>query len=106
MKLSKDKKSLRPIGFKVKHVAELANLPVTKDEEGKLAIQLSETLDYIKRLDEVDTKRVEPTSQVTGLINVTREDKVTQSLPQEEALKNAKSTYQGYVKVGAILDQA
>lgn len=95
MKLSKDH---------IKHVAKLANLPLTEEEEEKLGEQLSQTLDYVNKLEEISTKDVEPTSQVTGLENVTREDEVLPSLSQEEALKNAKSTYQGYIKVKAILD--
>ncbi len=89
----------------VKHVAKLANLTLTADEEEKLGKQLSETLDYVNKLEEIDTKDVEPTSQVTGLENVTREDEVFPSLAQEEALKNAKNTQDGFIVVKAILDQ-
>lgn len=89
----------------VRKVAKLANLPLTDEEEEKYSKQLSETLDYVKKLGEIDTKNVEPTSQVTGLENVTRDDQVLPSLSQEEALQNAKSTQQGYFKVKAILDQ-
>jgi aspartyl-tRNA(Asn)/glutamyl-tRNA(Gln) amidotransferase subunit C len=89
----------------VKKVAKLANLPLTDDEAQKFEAQLSETLDYVSKLDELDTKDVEPTSQVTGLENITREDTVTPSFSQEEALKNVKSSYKGFVKVKAILEQ-
>lgn len=88
----------------VSHVAKLASLPLSEAEKKKFEKQLSETLDYVKQLEELDTKGVEPTSQVTGLENVTREDVVTSSLPQEEVLKNAKSTYNGFFKVKAILE--
>ncbi len=89
----------------VSHVAQLANLPLTDEEKNKLETQLSETLDYVKQLEEIDTKGVEPTSQVTGLENVFREDETAPSLSQEEALKNAKSQYNGFFKVKAILEQ-
>lgn len=88
----------------VSHVAKLANLPLSDAEKKKFEKQLSETLDYVKQLEEIDTKGVEPTSQVTGLENVTREDEVTPSLSQEEALSNAKSTHNGFFKVPAILE--
>jgi len=88
----------------VSHVAKLANLPLSDEEKKKFEKQLSETLDYVAQLEEIDTKGVEPTSQVTGLENVTREDEVTPSLSQKEALKNAKSTHNGFFKVKAILD--
>lgn len=89
----------------VSHIAKLANLPLTSEEKNKFETQLSETLDYVKQLEEIDTKDIEPTSQVTGLENVTREDVVTPSLSQEEALKNSKSTYNGFFKVPAIMEK-
>jgi aspartyl-tRNA(Asn)/glutamyl-tRNA(Gln) amidotransferase subunit C len=88
----------------VKHIAKLANLPITKDEEKKLEIQLSETLSYIEILKEVDTKNVEPTAHVTGLENVTRDDKATPSLTQKQALANAKNEHNGFFIVNAILE--
>ena len=90
----------------VKKVAKLANLPVSPEEEEKFALELSETLDYINQLESIDTSGVEPTSQVTGLENVTREDIVGESLTQEQALQNAKSTYNGYIKVKVILSES
>lgn len=87
----------------VKKVAVLASLPITPAEEEKLAEELSETLDYVAQLESVDTKGVEPTSQVTGLENITREDIVEESLSQEQALMNAKKTHKGYILVPAIL---
>lgn len=87
------------------HVAKLANLPLTDEEKKKFEGQLSETLDYVAQLEEIDTKNVEPTSQVTGLENVFREDIVAPSLSQEEALKNAKSTHNGFFRVKTILEE-
>ncbi len=88
----------------VKHIAKLANLTLSEEEEKKFEKQLEETVDYIEGLSEVDTTGIEPTSQVTGLENVTRDDEISPSLSQEDALKNAKSTYNGYFKVKGILN--
>lgn len=88
----------------VPHVAKLASLPITKDEEKMLEKQLDETLAYIDILNEVDTQKVTPTSQVTGLENVTREDVATKSLTQEEALSNIAEQHNGSFKVKAILE--
>ncbi|OGH24882.1 MAG: hypothetical protein A3B47_02095 [Candidatus Levybacteria bacterium RIFCSPLOWO2_01_FULL_39_24] len=88
----------------VPHVAKLANLPLKPEEERKFEKQLSEILNYFEKLKEVDTKNVETTSQVTGLENVTREDKAINSLTQEEALSNTKSQHNGFFKVKAILE--
>ena len=87
----------------VSHVAKLANLPLKPDEENKFEKQLSEILSYFEKLKEVNTKSVEATSQVTGLENVTREDKASPSLSQEEVLVNAKAKHNGFFKVKAIL---
>lgn len=90
--------------FDISHAAKLANLPLSDEEKRKFEKQLKETIEYIKNLNEVDTKNVEPTSQVTGLENVTREDEVKPSLTHEQALSNAKSTHNGFFKVKGILD--
>jgi aspartyl-tRNA(Asn)/glutamyl-tRNA(Gln) amidotransferase subunit C len=89
--------------FNVSHVAKLANLPLTDEEKIKFEKQLEETITYVNQLSEIDTKDVEPTSQVTGLENVLREDKAESSFSQEEALANAKSKQNGFFKVKAIL---
>ena len=89
----------------VPHIAKLANLPLTNEEENKFERQLEDTARYVEELGEVDTTDVEPTSQVTGLENVTREDTANPSLTQEQALSNAKSTHNGLFKVNAILEQ-
>ena len=89
----------------IDHLAQLANLPLSTEEKKKFEKQLGETLDYVKQLEEIDTKNVEPTSQVTGLENITREDEAAPSLSQEDALKNAKSQHNGFFKVKSILQQ-
>lgn len=100
----------------VAHIAKLANLPLSDEEKSKFEKQLEETLTYVENLKEIETKDVEPTSQVTGLENVTREDIAAPSLTQEEALSNVKparnasasvagrSQHNGFVKVKLILE--
>lgn len=89
----------------VLHVAKLASLPLKPEEKDKFEKQLSEILSYVEKLKKVDTKNVEISSQVTGLENVTREDEITPSLTQEEALSNTKSQHNGFFKVKAILGE-
>jgi len=88
----------------VSHVAKLANLPLTDTEKKKFTKQLEETLAYIENLNEVETKNVEPTSQITNLENANREDKPVPSLLQEDVLKNTKSQHNGFFKVKAVLE--
>lgn len=89
----------------VQHIAKLANLTISKEEEEKFEKQLSDVLEYVKKLDEVNTDNVIPTSQVTGLENVVREDTTSPSLSQKEALKNTRSTQNGFIAVGGIFEE-
>lgn len=73
----------------VKHVAKLANLPLTTEEEEKYAQQLSKILEYVDQLNHADTSKVEPTFNVSGQRSVMGEDKVGPCLPQDEVLGNA-----------------
>ncbi|MGI8419368.1 MAG: Asp-tRNA(Asn)/Glu-tRNA(Gln) amidotransferase subunit GatC [Candidatus Levyibacteriota bacterium] len=88
----------------VSHIAKLANLTVSQQEEKKLEKQLTETLTYIDLLGEIDTAKVQPTSHVTGLENVTRKDVSRSSLTQKQALSNTKKHHEGFFEVDAILD--
>lgn len=88
----------------VKHVAKLANLPLTDKEYQVFFPQLAAILGFVSKLQQIETKNVVETSQVTGQTNVFREDEieVTRQLSQEEALKNAKAKHNGFFIVSAI----
>ncbi len=89
----------------VKHISDLARLDLKDAEIEKFRRQLSSILEYVELLNEVDTSKVEPTAQTTGLKNVMREDKPQeeQCLAQEEVLANAADTENGYIKTKAVL---
>lgn len=55
-------------------LARLARLKLSEDEVAKYQTELTEILKYVEQLDAVDVSGLEPTSQVTGLTNVTRVD--------------------------------
>ena len=88
----------------VLHIAKLANLPLKKEEVEKYQKQLSSILEYIKKLQNVNTEDVAETSHVTGLENVTRRDEPEPSLSQKDALLNAKNNQNSSFKVKAILE--
>lgn len=90
----------------VRHVAKLANLPLTADRIAKLTSQLETTFEYIQTLNNTDTKNIAETNQVNGLHNVWREDFVDTSrmLTQDQALANAPQTHDGYFLVPAVLE--
>jgi aspartyl-tRNA(Asn)/glutamyl-tRNA(Gln) amidotransferase subunit C len=89
----------------VGHIAKLANLVLKPGEEKKFTGQFAETLKTVAVINELDTTNIEPTSQVTGLANVTREDIVdtTRILPRDEVLKQSPESHNGYIVVPAIL---
>jgi len=85
-------------------LARLARVGLTDAEKQSLATDMSAILDYVKQLDEVDVSGVIPTSQVTGLANVMREDEVTSSnIDRDELLSNATDTENGFIKVKSVL---
>jgi len=90
----------------IEHLAELANLKLSKKELEKFQKQLSEILDYFNLLKKVKTLKAKPTSQVTGLENITREDKTAPSLSQKDALSGSKSIHNDYFKVKAIFEDS
>ena len=55
-------------------LARLARLQLTDEEVEEYASELSEILQYVEQLNSVDVSGLKPTNQVTGLVNVTRED--------------------------------
>ena len=89
----------------VSHVAKLANLPLTSEEEKKYSEQLSAILDYVDQLNQVSTENVEPTFNVTGLSNVMSGDKTISSLSQEEALQNASEEKDGLFVTKGVFEE-
>lgn len=87
----------------VKKVAKLANLSLAENEVEKFEKQLSSVLDYIEKLNELDTSNIEETSQVTGLENIARVDESQASLNQDEALSGSKNKKDGYFQVKGVL---
>ncbi|OGF99877.1 hypothetical protein A2Y99_00530 [Candidatus Gottesmanbacteria bacterium RBG_13_37_7] len=88
----------------IKHVAELAKLKLTESELKKFQGQLSKIVDYVSKLQQLDTSGITPTSQVTELENIFREDEIIPSIPQKEALSQAKKTYNGYFVTEAVFE--
>lgn len=99
------KKQTKLTKDQVRHVARLAGFTLSEKEVAKFQKQLSDTLEYVSVLDELDTSKIEATGQVTGLENVFREDRPTSSLSQKEVLSNAPSEHNGFFKVKGIFDE-
>ncbi len=70
----------------VQKIAQLARLKLTDEEMERYAGQLTNILDYVDILKELDTTGVSETSQVTGLTNVTRTDEARGPLATPDEL--------------------
>ena len=86
------------------HIALLARVGMSETDVGKFQEQLSHILEQFEVLQQVDTNNVPPFTQATPMVNVTRQDHVTPSLPQDEVLANAPQEEDGLFKVKAILE--
>lgn len=80
MKISKDQ---------VEHVAHLARLTLNRDELHIMTDQLDSILQYVEKLDQLNTEDVAPTFHVFAVSNAFRSDDIKQSLSQKDALMNA-----------------
>lgn len=86
-------------------LARLSRLTLTDEEISRFTDEISAILQYVEQLQSVDLSDYEPTSQVTGLVNVMRPDEVHDYGADATALlKNAPSQESGFIKVKRILE--
>lgn len=90
----------------VQKVAHLARLELTEAEIDLYQLQLSQVLDYVARLEELDVGGVPPTAHAVALTSVMRADEVRPSLPPEVALSNAAGTAEQQFLIQRVLDDA
>jgi aspartyl-tRNA(Asn)/glutamyl-tRNA(Gln) amidotransferase subunit C len=101
----------------VSYVADLANLDLTNQERQRMLKDLNSILDYIDRLNELDTTNVPPMAQISdtfGQSDTTssekdagflRDDALRPSLPHAEAMKNAPETDGDFFKVPRVIEK-
>lgn len=85
-----------------KHIAKLSRLEINP-EENVIKDQLTQAAQYVEVLKELNTDNVKPTFQVNHKKNVLREDVITPSFSQSEALSQATNTQDGYFKTSATI---
>ncbi len=90
----------------VKNIAKLARLQLTDEEISKFSTQLSAILEYIEKLNELDTENVEPLAHCLPVKNVFRQDTPAPSLGVEKTLANAPDKVDEFFKVPRILEEA
>ena len=89
----------------VKKVALLARLELNEDEINSHAEQLEKILEYIKQLEEIDTKDVSCTTRAIDVINVFRKDENKETTCVEELLELSPSREDKYFKVPKIINE-
>jgi len=104
----------------VAYVADLSNLELTSEERPRMLRDLNSILEYIDRLNELDTSKVELTAQVSGpfgahsaegggrLADANRDDVLEglrKSLPQDQALANAPSSDGTFFRVPRVIER-
>ena len=88
----------------VRYIASLARLRFNEAEQERLAAEMTEILDYVDKLNELDTSNVPPMSHVLDLYNVVREDRAEPRITREEALKNAPDADGSYFRAPKVIE--
>jgi len=90
----------------VRKVARLSRLELTEREVEEFTGQLSAILEYVEKMNELETDSVEPLAHCLPISNVLREDVVRESLGTEKTLANAPQRDEDFFKVPKILDDS
>jgi aspartyl-tRNA(Asn)/glutamyl-tRNA(Gln) amidotransferase subunit C len=86
-------------------LAELAKLEFSETEKDELVKDLNRIIDFVDKLNELDTEGVEPLVYMSDARNVMRPDEVQQDISHEDALKNAPKKDSDYFRVPKVLDK-
>jgi len=88
----------------IKKIAHLARLEFDEKGVEKMSKDMTQILDWVEQLEEVDTTDVEPLTTMSEEVNVFRKDEVVDQITREEALKNAPKTDGEYFRVPKVLE--
>ncbi len=88
----------------VQHVATLARLEFKEEDIEEFTHQLARILDYIGKLNELNTTDVAPTSHPLTLRNVVKADVAKSSYDRDVVLEGAPSVEEGYFEVPKVIE--
>lgn len=88
----------------LKKIAHLARLEFNEAGAEKMTQDMSQILDWVEQLNEVDTQGVEPITTMSSEVNVLREDEVANQLTHEQGLKNAPQRDSDYFRVPKVME--
>ncbi|MEB2780612.1 Asp-tRNA(Asn)/Glu-tRNA(Gln) amidotransferase subunit GatC [Algoriphagus persicinus] len=88
----------------IKKIAHLARLEFDESSAEKMSKDMSQILDWVEQLNEVDTEDVAPLTTMSSEVNDMREDKVGHQLAHESGLKNAPKRDSDYFRVPKVME--
>ena len=88
----------------VKKVAKLARIKIDPKEEHNLKLELNNILEWVDKLQKVDTKNIEPMLSVSNEPMPLREDKVTSKIENDQILLNAPEKKAGFFVVPKVVE--
>ena len=86
------------------YIGILAQLELTEEEKEKAARDMEQMLDYVDKLNELDTENVEPMTHIFPIHNVFREDEITNGDDREAMLFNAPAKKEGQYQVPKTIE--
>ena len=84
-------------------LAVLSRLRFTEEEKTELKTDLRKMLQFVDKLNELDTSGTEPLLHITDNVNVLRDDEVKADFTREEALFNASVKDDEFFKVPKVI---
>jgi aspartyl-tRNA(Asn)/glutamyl-tRNA(Gln) amidotransferase subunit C len=87
------------------HISHLARLSFEGEERGAIKQDMKNITDFMNKLEEIDTSKVEPLKFMMHDVNVLREDVAKTTISHEEALKNAPKKDSDYFRIPKVLDK-
>lgn len=89
----------------VDKLADLAKLEFDENSKKEIIKDLTRIISFVDKLNQLDTKNVEPLIYMSDEVNVLREDVIKQEITQVEALKNAPKKDSDFFKVPKVIDK-
>lgn len=88
----------------IQKVAKLARLELSSGEREEFSRQLNDIIEYVEKINELDTSGVKPADHIVELSNVFREDIVQRSIDTSEIEKMAPAFKNGHIVVPRIIE--
>jgi aspartyl-tRNA(Asn)/glutamyl-tRNA(Gln) amidotransferase subunit C len=88
----------------LKKIAHLARLDLDEGKEKEMLQSLSEILTWVEKLNELNTDKIDPLTNMSMEVNVLREDKIGEHLDREKGLLNAPERDATFFKVPKVKD--